>query len=126
MNDEQTAGERIAELAEQLAAAARTVPDCRAYTDPGAAVQPPGVVVGPPRLTFEGYGGGPTTATFLLAVCVATGDRAMSKLFDLAPAVAAAVHTHVVDAAVTVAQPGVWESGSVKLPCYELTVETNL
>lgn len=119
-------GERLAELAGELKAAVETVPDVRAYLDPGASIAPPGVVIGPPQLTFEGYSGDPTEATFVLAVCVAASDRAMARLWDLVPLVAAAVHTHTEDAVVRRAQPGAWTAGGTELPCYELTVETNL
>lgn len=116
----------IAETGDALVAALLTVPDLRAgfvsqLTDPA----PPAALVSPPVLVWTGYRDGPTSATFEVAVCVAFDDRAMERLYELVPLVAAALE-EVSDASVTEARPGTFRVGSADLPCYSISVETSL
>ncbi|GEL17687.1 hypothetical protein [Pseudonocardia asaccharolytica] len=115
----------VADAAAELASALGTVPGVRVYTDLGAVIDPPGVVLGPPALTWGGPCADPVSARWLVAVVVAADERALPRLWDLAPLVAAAVDT-VPDAVVIRADPGVWSTGTTELPCYELQIETSL
>lgn len=108
---------------QQLAAAAAAVDGVRVYTDPGATVDPPGVVVAPPSIQFEGFVGGPTTARFLLYVVVAADERALERLYPLVMAVAAAIDEHTA-ASVLEASPGSW--GTPELPAYVIETEYSL
>lgn len=115
----------VSEVADALLVALRTVPSLRASLDHGGAVSPPEAVVGPPRLAWEGYCTGPTSATFRVALVVANTDHAMERLWDLMPQVAEAIDS-VPDAAVTRADPGTFSSGGSDLPAYDITVEVSL
>lgn len=114
--------------AEEIAAACDTVPAValRVKTDPGA--QPatyPAVIVGPPALTFEGYGRPPTGATFLVYVIERVSAGALESLWDLVPEVCAAIDEHSAGA-VQRADPGVYAVGGTDMPCYEITVDIGL
>lgn len=111
--------------AEELETAAKTVPNVRFYRDLGATVDPPALVIGPPRLQWESYCVDPTSATFIVIVMVAMNERAQEALWDLVPLVAAAM-SDVEDAVVTTASPGVFNAGGTDLPSYEITVEVSL
>lgn len=115
----------VSDAAEALEAALRTVPGLRVYTDVGAAIDPPGAVVGPPSLTWGSVCAEPSSATFLVAVVVAMDDRAMPRLWELVPQVATALET-VSDAVVRRATPDVWTSGTANLPSYAVFVEMSL
>lgn len=112
----------VTQAAENLEAALKTVPDLRVYRDLSATVDPPAAVVGVPRLTWEKYCDGPSSATFLIYVFVPFDDRAVERLWELAIDAANAIDT-VRQAVVTEASPGVFKSGGVDLPVYELTTE---
>lgn len=100
--------------------AAKTVEGIRTYAL-GADLTPPAVVVGPPRLEPLASCPGPATAVFPVEVVVALGDRSLEQLWDLVPAVWAAIEEST-DGVVTTASPGTY-TASTELPCYELTVE---
>jgi hypothetical protein len=102
----------ITDTAEALEAALRTAPDVRVYRDPGALVDPPGVVL-------------PVRATFLVWIAAARDDRAIEELWKLIPVVSAAIATDG-RFAVTRAEPAALAAGSTDLPAYTLTVETTL
>ncbi|HEX7038678.1 MAG TPA: hypothetical protein VF202_01035 [Trueperaceae bacterium] len=102
------------------------VPKLRVHTDLGATVDPPAAVVGPPQLTWTGYGRGPNLARFLVYVIVAADDRALERLWDLVPQVAAALEASEADITVTQANPARWPAGGVDLPAYEITTEVAL
>jgi hypothetical protein len=113
--------------ADELYAALKGVaPDrLRLYEDLGATVDPPGVMLGPPRLQWESYCSELTSATFIVIVMAAMDERAMETLWDLVPLVSDAVSA-VEDAVVTTASPGVFNANGTDLPSYELTVECSL
>lgn len=113
----------VAVAAESLRVALASVTGLRVYTDPAATIDPPGVVLTPPTLTWEGYRSDPTDATFVAAVVVKPDERAMSRLWELVPLVAAAVD-EIPDAAVKRAEPGVWTSN--ELPAYLIEIEVAL
>lgn len=115
----------VAEAAEALAATLRTaLPDLRVYTDPAATVDPPGVVIVPPTLTWAAYRNEPTDATFVVALVVRNDARAAERLWELVPLVAAAVDAGLDNAAVRRAQPGTWTSSD--LPAYLIEIEVAL
>lgn len=114
----------ISDAAAELEAALRTVSGLRVYTDPGAVIDPPGAVLGPPSLAWETPCADPTSATFLVVVVVSADDRAMPRLWELTPLVAAAVD-QVRGAVVLRAAPGSWATNT-PLPCYEISVEVSL
>lgn len=115
----------VKDMVDQLIEALKTVDGLRVYQEVGASESPPMAVLGPPSLTWEVYDTEPTSATFQVAVVVAMNERALERLWEFAPLVAAAVDT-VPNAAVIRADPGAFESGGAKLPAYNITVECSL
>lgn len=115
----------VEEAALALEAALKTVPGIRVYTDPGATVDPPAALLGPPQLTWSDPGPEPTSGRFVVVLMVAADERAMSRLWGLVPQVVAAVE-NTDDAVVKAANPGVWASGGQQLPCYEIQIEMSL
>ncbi len=119
----------VEEAATAVHAALATVPDLRVYTDPAATVDPPGAVVGPPALSWTGYGPGPNFARFIVYVITDDSDRAVERLWDLVPQVVAALESSS-DAEIMMrpgedqATPTVWPNGD--LPAYELSIEVTL
>ena len=103
----------IAALAEGLG----EVPRARVYVDLGKPVDPPGLVIGPPALTWEGYCSDPTSAVFMVYFVVAADDKSMSGLYAGIPVVAGAIDG-VENAALARATPGTWQGGSGELPAY--------
>lgn len=106
----------VAALREALGA----VEGVRVYTDPAAVVDPPAVAVGPPALAWDGFGPA-CSATFPVYVVVALDERALQRLWELVPAVQAALET--TEATARVANPIVFTSGGQDLPAYEITTE---
>lgn len=103
----------IADLAEGL----KEVPKARVHTDLGKPVDPPGLVIGPPALTWEGYCSDPTAAVFMVYFVVAADDRSMAALYAGIPVVAAAIDG-VENAVLARAMPGAWQGGGTELPAY--------
>lgn len=117
----------VAESAAELTAAVEqaAIEGLRFYPDMGPAVSPPCAVLGPPDLHFEAMCTGPTSARWPVYVVVPVGDRALPTLWELVPAVAAALDT-VPDAAVQDASPGVYPSSAGDLPAYVIQVDVDL
>jgi hypothetical protein len=109
----------VAALAAALAAA-EGLAGLRVYTDPSETVDPPAVVVGPPSLTWEGYGPA-AAATFPVFVVVALDERALQRLWELVPAAQAALEE--TEATARSATPIVFNSGGQDLPAYEITTD---
>jgi hypothetical protein len=109
----------------ELEAAAKTVEGARFYRDLGTTMDPPALVIGPPRLQWEGYGGEPTSATFIVIVMVDMNERAQEALWDLVPLVSEAM-SGVDDAVVMSATPGVFNANGTDLPSYEMNLEVAL
>lgn len=112
--------------ADDIEAALKTVPEIRVYRDPGSDITPPGVVIGPPRLQFEGIDHEPSGAVFPLYLVEKNDARTLERLLKLVPKVTAAIDEHLPDAAVTAADPGTFNAGGVQLPTYEITTEVSL
>lgn len=113
----------IKEAAEALRDALKTVDGLRATTDPGANIDPPMGVVGPPALAWEAYSTEPTSARFVVYVVVAADEKALERLWELVPAVVASLEKVPDAALINPATPGRWQTGRVDLPSYELQIE---
>lgn len=115
----------VQSVIDQLQQAISNIPGVRAYTDPGADIDPPGVVIQLPTLQFETYGSAasptPTEASLTLYLMVRSDDRSTSNLSELVDQVADAIWS-VADYSVTRAQPGLWTTSNVQLPAYVLDV----
>lgn len=103
--------------------ACRTVSGVRVVDRPGVVLDPPAVYVSPPSLTWEAYELDTAEAVFEVVLAVAANDRAVEQLYELLPQVTAALDSSEADAVVKTAEPGVWQSGTVGLPCYFIRVE---
>jgi hypothetical protein len=100
------------------------VPDVRCIREPGAQGNPPIVYVGPPSLTWQDYGFGPTTAVYEVVLAVAADERAVDRLFDLLGPVTDAIDgSREAEASVVSAEPGVWQAGNSNLPAYFIRAE---
>ncbi|NIH81691.1 hypothetical protein [Amycolatopsis viridis] len=114
----------VSEAAQQIETALKTVDKLRVYPL-GDDIDPPGLLIGAPQLTWDGYGSAPTTATFPVFLIVAMDERALELLWQLVTPVTAALDT-VQDAVVQSADPGTFPAGSQNLPCYSFSVEVSL
>lgn len=112
----------IADTAALLNQALDAIVDLPTTTDPGANIQPPATVLGPPALRWEVGCVGPTSARFLVYIIVPSDDRSVERLWDLIEVVDEAIDT-VPDAVVLEANPATYVVGTTPLPCYELVVE---
>jgi hypothetical protein len=111
---------------EALYAALGTVDGLRVVRGVGLRVDPPAVLVAPPRLVWNGFGPDPTDATFTVPVVVAQDDRAMSEVLKWGAVVWQALND-VENAAVRSADPGTWPAGGgSELPAYLIDVEMGL
>lgn len=117
------AREAIKEAARDLVRALKTVPGVvMVCTDPAAAdIQCPAMVIGPPTLILDGVE--VTEAHFPVWAVVDPAEFAAEQLWELAPAVVAAVDEHTGG---TVSQPPIpfpFPHGTVDLPSYQLVAE---
>lgn len=86
----------------------------------------PGIIVGVPAIEWNGPNTHhPTDAVWLVAVVVAAGDSAATDLWELVPKVGALLDT-IAACSVTRADPGIWQDGTVSLPCYEIEMGVDL
>ena len=110
-----------------LADMCREIPGLRVYSELGAVVDPPAVMISLPRLSFEGPEPGvPTGATFIVPVFAARDGDVSDVLAEWLPKVAAALDESE-NAAVQNAEPGTWPAGgNVDLPAYLIEVEVAL
>jgi len=115
----------IADAATELEQALQTLDGFGVYRDPGATLSLPALVIGPPSLLWETGCLGPTSARFLVYVVVDADERAIERLWAYVPAVAETIDD-LTRAAVVRADPAVYVSGGVSLPCYELQTEATL
>ena len=115
----------VKDAADALLASLVPVEQVRRYADPGAVVDPPGVVLGAPALTWGTGCADPTEARWLVYLVVAASDRALEELWELLPIVVAALDS-VPGAAVIRADPGAYLAGGPELPCYEIQVDYGL
>jgi len=105
--------------------ALKGVQGVRVYEDPGANMDPPAVLVGPPSLTWEGYGANPSSARIIIYLIVPADDRVLERLGDLITSVAGAIDD-TQNAVVLRADPGTFTVGGQELPSYEVLVEVAL
>jgi len=115
----------ITERLDELSATLSGVEGVRYYSDRGAAIDPPAVVLGPPLLRWESGCSEPTSATLLVIVAVPKDERAVPRLLELVQRVAAAVDA-LPWAIVTRAVPGALPTGGDELPAYEIESEVDL
>lgn len=116
----------VKDAAEQLAAALKLVPGIGTfvYTDPGAEVQRPGLVIGPPSLRFENQDGPvPTNARFTVFAVVDADEYAVEKLWLLVPQVVAAIEEHTAGCLAGEATPSSYPVGSSDMPAYAIPVD---
>jgi uracil phosphoribosyltransferase len=116
----------IADAAKEIRAAIKLVPKVTVVTDPQAAIVPPAAILAPPTLSWDGYQVEPTSATFRVIVAASKGSSTIEELWELVPAVAAAIDEHLHGASVRSANPTVWTSAQNDYPAYEITVEVSL
>lgn len=110
---------------ERLYAALGTVDGLLLVRGVGVRLDPPAVVVAPPRLFWDVLGGPPTRARFTTAVVVADTERAMAELMTWVLPVAAALRKAAVS--VGPADPGTWPAGGgSELPAYLIPVDVVL
>jgi hypothetical protein len=114
----------VQDAAMALETALKTLPGFRLYRL-GENIDPPGIVVGPPKLDWTSFCGDPTEATFSVFLIEAMDDRSLERLWEHVAPVSVAVDS-VQDAVVRSATPGIYEAGATKLPCYVLSVEVSL
>lgn len=114
----------VQDAALALETALKTVTGLRLYRL-GENIDPPGIVVGPPKLDWTGFCGDPTEATFAVFLIEAMDDRSLERLWVWVAPVSVAVDS-VQDAVVRSANPGVYEAGTTSMPCYVLNVEVSL
>lgn len=93
------------------------------YTDLGANVNPPAVVLGVPILEFASGCPEPTDARFRVFVVVKADDHAPERLWELVPLVSTAIYEQSSGVVVTPATPMPFQSGNVDLPAYEVPAE---
>lgn len=121
----------VKDAAQQLAAALMTVPGIGSfvYTDPGAEIQRPGLVIGPPSLRFETFAGAkPTRAIFTVFAVIDADQYAVEKLWLLVPDVVAAVEEHTDGCLLEGAEatPTTYPVGGTDLPAYAIPVDMPL
>lgn len=117
------AGRAAADIVKAL----QTIPEITATADPGAVLANlPAAVLGPPRLRWEGASNEqPTSAQFLVYLVVNADADTVERLLALVEAVVETLDAQT-DGVVIQADPGVFPSGTVSLPCYEIQVEVSL
>lgn len=116
----------VKDAAEQLVRALRTVPGVggSVYTDPAAPnIQCPALVIGPPTLIWDTGSTDVTEAHFPVWAVVDPDEFAAEKLWDLAPAVSAAIDAHTEGVVSQPATPFAFPHGTTVLPSYQLIAE---
>lgn len=114
----------VSEAVQAVLTALRMVDGVRVYETPGATVDPPGVVLGPPELTWGAQCSGPTEARFLVYVVEDNDEHALERLWDLTPTVAEALD-ELPNVVVNRALPGSYLNAA-ELPSYEIEIEVSL
>jgi hypothetical protein len=113
------------EAAQSIMDACNALDGVQAYTDPGANVSVPAVLIGMPELVFEVYTTAPTTATFTLYCAVKSDGYALDRLEPFVTDVVDAVES-IPNAVITGCLPGSVSPGGTELPAYILTCEVSL
>lgn len=120
----------VKDAVEQLVAALKTVPGISSgsvHTDPAASgIRCPALVIGPPTLVWETGMVEPTEAQFPIWAVVDPGERAVEQLWELVPAVSAAIHEHTEGVVQQTATPFPFPNGTTDLPSYQLVAEVPL
>lgn len=115
----------IGDAAAALRMAAATVVGLRAYEgtpdDPGAVLDPPAVVVGPPELAWREVSRDSIDATFTVYLVMPADDRAIERLWDSILDLRVALET-VASATVVSAVPEPFLATGLELPAYAIEV----
>ncbi|TDP97650.1 hypothetical protein [Labedaea rhizosphaerae] len=117
----------VAEAAALLVEALSNVDGMRVYTNPGADVQPPGIVLGAPTLTWGTYSRtySPSGATWPVFLVCKADAKTLPLMWSLLPKITAALDG-LEPVAVASATPTLYPVSGAELPAYELTVEVGL
>lgn len=105
-------------------AVALVIPDMRVVINVVAPIQPPCVVIGPPRLYWRGYNqqGQPTTGAWNIYLVVALNQYALDELTRLIADVSRAIEVYT-PGVVLGAAPGIYPSPQGGLPSYIFSVQ---
>jgi hypothetical protein len=117
----------VKEAVEQLVTALKTVPGVggSVYTDPAAPnIQCPAMVIGPPLLILDGIT--ITEAHFPIWAVTDKGEFAAEQLWELAPAVVAAIDQYTTGVVSQPPNPGAFPNGETDLPAYQFIAEVPL
>jgi hypothetical protein len=115
----------VAAASQRLADAVSIVPDLRVVTSVAQSVSPPAVVIGPPRLSWFGYGipgGQPTSGQWNVYLVVSLNAYAIDVLLELVASIASAIERYT-KGVVVGSGPGVYPSPNGALPAYVITVQ---
>lgn len=117
----------VAAASRTIAEAVSTVPGLRVVTSVAAAVTPPAVVIGPPRLVWLGYpaGQGPLSGQWNVYIVVTLNAYAIDALLALVASVASAIEEHTTGVVMGSA-PGTYPSPTGPLPAYIITVQQEI
>jgi hypothetical protein len=113
------ATELVAELVEWLAGLEGLV---AVDLDGAANAEPPFVVVGPPRIVYDGQDASPTGYSVTIGLVVDHGESEMARLTDLVPVVVARLD-EASAVALRTATPGELPQGARDLPAYFIEIE---
>jgi hypothetical protein len=83
----------------------------------------PAIVMGPPEMLWATACPGPNDIRLILYVVVDADDRALERLWDLAPIAANFVEANTDAVVVNPVSPGSYISGTTELPAYKITIE---
>lgn len=86
--------------------------------------EPPFVVVGPPRIVYEGQTADPTGYSITVGLVVDSGDHDAANLTDLVPVVVERLD-EADGIAVRTATPGELPQGARNLPAYFIEIEVD-
>lgn len=119
----------VKDAALELKAALKLVPGIGSfvYTDLGADIQRPALVIGPPTIRFEAAAPGvPTGAGFTVFAVVDSDQYAAEKLWELVPQVVSAVEEHTSGCLAGEATPTAYPVGTSELPAYAIPIDMPL
>lgn len=115
---------QVAHAHQHIADALAIISGMRIVTTVAMPVTPPAVVIGPPRLSWTGYGqsGQPVTAQWNVYLVVSMTQYAIEALLETVASVCAAIERFT-PGVVMGAGPGLYPSAGVQLPCYTIIVQ---
>lgn len=114
----------VSEARQSLIDQLSTIKDVRVYGDPGATIQPPGIIVGVPSLEWAGMFVEPTSAEFTITYSVKMDSRSPERLLEAVQQVSEAITDP--DFSIVSASSGVIVSNNTELPSYSFVVSVAL